>query len=115
MYKTLLDYGGPQALLAFYCLVAAVGFMTWLILPIRDTRASLIASILGWISAFFVLLVALVFRDSDRFLQHGIGGGLDVPALICLVLLPTDIVPIMAFFLFGRVVGRVAKRIVRGH
>ena len=114
MYKALLEYGGPHGLLAFYYLVAAAAFLLWLFLPVRDTRASLVATILGWISAFFILLVTLVFRDADRFLQHGIGGGLDILAIVSVMLLQIDVIPIVAFFLFGRLVGRITKRLIRG-
>ncbi|RWB22145.1 hypothetical protein [Mesorhizobium sp.] len=115
MTKSLLDQAGPHGLLAICYLVAAAAFILWLFLPINDGWGSRIATACGWASTVIVLGITLGLLNFDRLLEHGVPG-FDVLVLVCLFLLVNvGLVPLAAFILFGRLIGRIVARFIRGY
>lgn len=104
---------GLEGMVGIYYSVALAAFMVWLFLPIEDTYASLIANVLGWISAIYVFFLtygAFVFDIR----QGSPVPFFDIPAIVSMTLSIIWPIPLAAFFLFGRVLGRLSKRLTRG-
>ena len=117
MLQAVTGTVGFHGLLLLYYLVALAAFVIWLFLPVKDTLSSLIASILGWISSVYVLFLTYGIIVFDPSLQRG--GSLipmfDIFGFVAILISLVWIIPLVAFFLFGRVLGRVTKRFARGY